>query len=68
MHQITLGVSYMGEIGCTDQNYTTVLFTQLLVGEFSINFAKMVSIFGFSALTFFVMKIEKIFFLAQIET
>ena len=50
------------------QNLTTVLLTQSLVGEFSKKITKNGCNFCFSAVTFFLLKIEKSFFLAQIGT
>ena len=52
----------------TDQSLATVLLTRLLINDFSENFIKNGHNFCFSAVTFFVVKIEKTFFLAQIGT
>ena len=68
MHLITNSVSYMIGISFIDQNQTTVLLTQLIVSELYKKFTKNGRHFCFLAVTFFVLKVEKMFFLAQIET
>ena len=50
------------------RNDCAVLLTQLHIGKFSKKITQNDHIICFSAVTFFVLKIEKTFFLAQIGT